>query len=304
MQSSFPRILTVSASLLATGAIAFFAGRWSAAGGGASATQAASVPASDSHGGAGSRMITGQEAAVADEAKAAVPADIQRLLGSDSSFDRMKGAILLAETLTPQTMAAALEQFQRLPDQADKAMGVQMLLTRWAEIDPQGALRYCESKQGGDGMISSANVYAAWARKDFNAALASARGVADVQKRKQALQGVMMAMAVKDPQGALQLAKTLPPGDVNEWTSSMIFSMWVSKDPQAASQAVLQLPPGQDRENTLRNMAYACRPPRCATATASSSRLSASGPRTTPWAPRPSSTARPTSGSRTRWPQW
>jgi hypothetical protein len=125
-----------------------------------------------------------------------------------------------------------------MPEGSARELAAQLLVARWVDTDPEGALQFASQNREFD--YVAADVFQQLAASDSSGALARAQGIADQNVRYQALKGVLGQMADQDPAGAIKLAATLGQFANNEPLSQAIYRQWSAADPQAAAAAAAQ----------------------------------------------------------------
>jgi len=157
----------------------------------------------------------------------------------------------LIENLDPKDVRPVIDAIQHLPSQRERNTFTSMLIARWAEGDPQGALSYAQTEDVAKNGGLVAEVVGTWAEHDSAAAMAWVTQTPPGQERNGALQSLVSALVEKDRQGALSFVQALPAADQTAALYSPIFSGWASADPVTAGQRALQLPAGPIRDMAL-----------------------------------------------------
>ena len=157
----------------------------------------------------------------------------------------------LSDSIDQHNARAILAFVETLRDN-EKSMVLPIVISRWAELDPQAAVAYAQNLPVGsfrNRALTSA--ISGWAEHDTAAAMAWVDQMPPGQQREQAMQTIVSALADKDPKAALTfLAK--PPTESQ--TSNLywpIFSRWTMTDPLAAAQQAPQMPAGTNRDTAL-----------------------------------------------------
>jgi hypothetical protein len=114
----------------------------------------------------------------------------------------------LIENLDPKDVRPVIDAIQHLPSQRERNTFVSMLITRWAEGDPRGALDYAQTEDAAKNGGLVAEVIATWAEHDSAAAMAWVTQTPPGSERNGALQSLVSALVEKDPQGALSFASS------------------------------------------------------------------------------------------------
>jgi hypothetical protein len=172
---------------------------------------------------------------------AAAPATrktLDQIMKGRVSSNRTKELEDFASNITPSDIGAALKELHKMPEGNARSLAEKLLVARWAETDPEGAIKFATENHDFDYITS--DVFQQLAADDMQGALARAQAITDPNARYQALRGVLSYMADQDPLGALRLANTLGNFPNNEPLSQAIYRQWSAVDPQAAAaQAAL-----------------------------------------------------------------
>ena len=157
----------------------------------------------------------------------------------------------LIENLDPKDVRPVIDAIQHLPNPRERNTFMSMLITRWAEGDPRGALDYAQTENAAEKGWLVGEVVGTWAEHDSAAAMAWVTQTPPGSERNGALQSLVSALVEKDPRGALSFLQALPAADQTAALYSPIFSGWGSADPVTAGQVALQLPSGPIRDMAL-----------------------------------------------------
>jgi len=131
-------------------------------------------------------------------------------------------------------------------------MARNLLVTRWAEADPDGMLAYIEAQPSQEQWGLRSALYEAWARDNAEAAFASARNLTHRREQQNAMQTIIRTVADGDPRRAIELAGEMEDhGHRNDWVYQNIFSAWANDDPAAARQAALAMEDGREKVRAL-----------------------------------------------------
>jgi hypothetical protein len=173
---------------------------------------------------------------------AAAPATrktLDQIMKGRVSSNRTKELEDFASNIAPSDIGSALKELHKMPEGSARALAEKLLVARWAETDPEGAIKFATENHDFDYITS--DVFQQLAADDMQGALARAQAMTDPNARYQALRGVLSYMADQDPLGALRLANTLGNFPNNEPLSQVIYRQWSAVDPQAAAaQAALE----------------------------------------------------------------
>jgi len=157
-----------------------------------------------------------------------------RSLEGMSSFERMGALYLKLKTAQSADIAPLMEEY--MSDNRKDWHIVNMLGTRWAELDPEGMFRYIDS-EGSDNISLYNTLYSTWTMKDPAAALQSISGLrANVKKHAAAT--IAISMLETSPNEALQIMKEyLGTGHSTQWQYQQFFTKWAEYDLDAAMAA-------------------------------------------------------------------
>jgi hypothetical protein len=134
--------------------------------------------------------------------------------------------------------ADALKQLRKIHGSGERDLASRLLIARWAQTDPEGALSFASSNRGFEYVAE--DVFQADAAQDVQAALDRAKAITNNDMRYSALRGVLSFIADTDPAAALALARSLGDFPGNEPLTSAIYRQWAAQDPQAAALAAMQ----------------------------------------------------------------
>jgi hypothetical protein len=135
--------------------------------------------------------------------------------------------------------AEALKRASKLPEGNERELTSRLLVARWVELDPDGALAFAAQNRPFQSLAS--DVFQQLATTDLQGALARAQTIADPGLRYMALRGSLTAMAAQDPAGAAQLAATFGRGAAGQDSlSQVLYRQWATVDPAAAAASAMQ----------------------------------------------------------------
>lgn len=162
----------------------------------------------------------------------------------------------LIDALDPKSVRPVMDAVQKLPNQREKNTFLSMLISRWAEADPQVALAYAQTKgTGAEDSWLVRDVVTSWAENDSAAATTWVTQLPPGQERKRALQSLVSVLAEEDPQGALNFLQSLPESGQGQMLYAPVFSRLASTDPVTAGQRASQFPAGSTRDMALQLVA-------------------------------------------------
>ena len=163
----------------------------------------------------------------------ALKKSLDAILGDRDAQHRMSNLEAFINALKSTEYADALKRIRKIPGNNDRELASRLLISRWVQSDPDGALQFAASNRGYEYVAD--DVFQRAATTDLQSALERAKALPDPNLRYMALRGVLSFMAGSDPVGALQLAPTLGEFRGNEPLSSVIYRQWAANDPQAAA---------------------------------------------------------------------
>ena len=177
------------------------------------------------------------------KSSAASAKSLDAILAERDARHRMGSLEAFINGLQPGEYADALKRIRRIPGNNDRELASRLLISRWVQSDPDGALQFAASNRGyeyvADGVFQQA------ASTDLQSALDRAKALPSADLRYMALRGVVSSLADSDPVGALRLAQTLGDYPGNEPLSSVVYRQWAANDPEAAAfQAAQDNPAG------------------------------------------------------------
>ena len=163
---------------------------------------------------------------------------LDAILADRDARHRMSNLEAFINGLQPGEYADALKRIRRIPGNNDRELASRLLISRWVQSDPDGALQFAASNRGYEYMADA--VFQQAATSDVQSALDRAKALPNADLRYMALRGVLSFMADTDPAGALRLAATLGDYRGNEPLSSVVYRQWAANDPQAAALQAAQ----------------------------------------------------------------
>jgi len=172
------------------------------------------------------------------ESSAALKKSLDAILGDRDPQHRLSNLEAFINGLQPTEYADALKRIRKIPGNNDRELASRLLISRWVQNDPDGALQFAASNRGYEYLAD--DVFERAATTDLQSALERAKALPDPNLRYMALRGVLSFMAGSDPLGALQLAPTLGEFRGNEPLSAVIYRQWAASDPQAAAMQASQ----------------------------------------------------------------
>ena len=170
---------------------------------------------------------------------------VDEALREPGQLARMQSLIDLYANMSPDELMAAAEGLENLP-MGDRIMASILLFSRWAEVDPQGALAYSNT-MGMGGMFAKPTILRSWASVDpVNAAKYFSENPSDFAMMgggrgpgggDNAAALIAREWAKLDPDAALAWANTLSGDDKSQALVSVVGEMASSDPSRAAAMA-------------------------------------------------------------------
>jgi hypothetical protein len=143
-------------------------------------------------------------------------ARLPQVVPGESEYQRQEKLFSFARTLSPSDIPAALHDALYLPV-AQRNLALKVLLGRWAEIDPAGAMNYTmEVPASAEPDQLRSTALATWAAKDFDSALAWTLSQKPGYLRDSCLTTLACSLVEIDAQRALDFVRTHADPD-NQW---------------------------------------------------------------------------------------
>jgi hypothetical protein len=158
---------------------------------------------------------------------------------------RERAIAAMAEGMTIEELRDGLQRLEKIHVR-ERARIRTVLLARWGQLDPEGAIEYAASLPNiADRSPAVCVVIGRWVGKDPRAAeawvVALARGAVKID----ALTALVEGLAVNEPHRALQLARDITPRfGVSRYGNLVpaLFDKWIDDDPASAADAAAKLP--------------------------------------------------------------
>ena len=152
---------------------------------------------------------------------------------------------------------AAIAYVAQLPAGAKKNLTLHSMVSTLAEKDPDKAITLIEQLPAGDQNNALCNIGRSWGRFDPKAALDWANQQSDPEVKSSILRGVIPAMAVKDPKGALELAQSFRSdgSGIRDGVISEVLYKLSESDPKGAVGYAMNLLSNKGaRDNTINTL--------------------------------------------------
>lgn len=200
---------------------------------------------------------------------------LKKLLSQEDSIVRMTGMVSLLELLNdPADLKAALEAINL---RGDRGFGrgarfteYSMVLEKWAQLDPKGAIAFTEGKSREERWLGTSTVLRTWTRTDPAAAIAWAKaagadaGVAGDQngdrggfgeRGPSALSTVISQLAHSDLDRALTVAAGEKFDGRSRAVDTIASELLAQRGPDAARKLVDDMPAGSLRDGLVSQIA-------------------------------------------------
>ena len=205
--------------------------------------------------GAGSNLIT--------EAKKLmrsgdVSEAMKMILNSPGSIGRMEALLDFVKELDSDEVELALAEVRGMGRGGDMFMSMSLLMSRYAEIDPEKALEFVGKSSGMERGMGTSSILRSWASKDPKAAADHIsknmlkEGGDDWTMRRTAA-SVASEWAKQDTNAALAWANGLPDGVKGDALSNIIEQI-TTEDPLKAAEVAMGFE-GEQQERSLRTIA-------------------------------------------------
>ena len=181
-----------------------------------------------------------------------------RALNTDSINDRFALMIEHVRKLDVRETIAALRKLDNAPDEPEARISRQVLVTHFAEKDPETALTYVDTLGGDEFVQQKINAMSTWASRDGKAAAAHFEsrslqsGLVDDDDARTAA-AIANEWAHSDPVAAWEWAASLPE-EVRDQAVRRVAAQLASIDSSAAMRAVNELP-AEDRGAAMGSLA-------------------------------------------------
>ena len=161
------------------------------------------------------------------------------------------------ESMEAVDVLAYLQSLRHRPGTSDGLIAQQLLLARYAELDPKTALSYVDSLKGFQHDMGQQTVLSAWAVKDPVEAAQYFDAIAedmDAFDASQAAAGTLAAeWARQDPDSALEWADSLP-DELRGEAFGRIMAQMSHDDLDEATELLSAIEPGDERTGMLQTL--------------------------------------------------
>lgn len=178
-------------------------------------------------------------------------ARLHDILSIDQRAKRERAILSVADGMSVSEIRDALDRLDEIKLR-ERGRVRKLLLARWGELDPEGAISYAMGRQDlGERTEFVSAVLAGWCEKDVKSAEGWIVALPTGPLKREAMEALVKALAVSDPRHALQLAqdpKNVPfqsygiSSDSGSPLVHALFDKWLDDDPKAAAEAAIALP--------------------------------------------------------------
>ena len=178
---------------------------------------------------------------------------IAERLASGNPVVRMQAFAELLKNPTEDNIASAKEAYDKLPEGPSRFSELRLLTFSWAQVNPEGAIKWVKSLDGFEQRIGTGSIMDSWARNNSDEAIAWARENFDGGEGSENpyFVGIISGMAENNLVGATDLMSELPYGRVRGRAASILFEQTWKKGEDVSMQWAENLP-----EGSLQNFAY------------------------------------------------
>ncbi|MFP6872231.1 MAG: hypothetical protein VCA55_01875 [Verrucomicrobiales bacterium] len=183
---------------------------------------------------------------------------LKEILNAPGQMERMEALLRLVKGLDAKGVEIALAEVRGMGRGMDQFMSTNLLMARYAEIDPEKALKFAAESSGFERMMGTTSILRTWAAKDPRAAgeylvgTVLDSGVDDWQMRRSAA-SIASEWVRQDPDGALSWAKSLPE-EVRGEALNNVVQHFTAENPLKAAEIAMGLE-GESQQRALRSIA-------------------------------------------------
>jgi hypothetical protein len=170
------------------------------------------------------------------------------------AFDQIGALYARLKDFTPSEFPQLMQELGSFSGSAMNWQVRSMIVTRWAQVDPQGMLAYAQQEKGTLSWSLYSSLFSAWSKQDPQAAYAAAMNLDTPRSQQAAVQAVINTMAETQPQRAIEMAEEYFGGEIGSrgrWIYQSIYRNWAQQDGPAARQSALNLEDGIAKTSAL-----------------------------------------------------
>ena len=176
--------------------------------------------------------------------------DVLTRIESSNPVVRMQAFAELLQGGDAQSIQTAIEAYNKLPGGPSRFSELRMLAFSWAQIDPEGAMKWASEQGRMEKYIGSGAVMDSWSRSDPEGAIAWAKENFDGEDNPYFI-GIISGMSETDMVGATELMTSMPFGRSRGRAASVLLERtWLQGEDMAMNWAE-NLPDG-----SLQNFAF------------------------------------------------
>ena len=179
-----------------------------------------------------------------------VGGDVFERIQSSNPVIRMQAFAELLANPDQGSIETAIEAYGKLPEGPGRFSELRMLAFSWAQVDPEGAMKWTQEQGRMEKYIGSGAVMDSWSRSDPQGAIAWAKENFDGEDNPYFI-GIVSGMSETDMVGATELMTTMPYGRSRGRAASLLLERSWTQGEEVAMNWAENLP-----EGSLQNFAY------------------------------------------------
>jgi hypothetical protein len=177
-------------------------------------------------------------------------ADLVNRIQSSNPVIRMQAFAELLANPSQESIEAALEAYKKLPEGPSRFSELRMIAFSWAQVDPEGAMKWTQEQGRMEKYIGSGAVMDSWSRSDPEGAIAWAKENFEGEDNPYFI-GIVSGMSETDMAGATELMTTMPYGRSRGRAASLLLERSWTQGEEVAMNWAENLP-----EGSLQKFAY------------------------------------------------
>lgn len=176
--------------------------------------------------------------------------DLLKRIESSNPVVRMQAFAELLANPDQESIESAIEAYEKLPGGPARFSELRMLAFSWAQVDPEGAMKWTQEQGRMEKYIGSGAVMDSWSRSDPEGAIAWAKENFDGEDNPYFI-GIISGMSESDMLGATELMTSMPYGRSRGRAASILLEKSWTEGEDVAMQWAGDLPDG-----SLKSYAY------------------------------------------------
>ena len=176
--------------------------------------------------------------------------DLSGRIQSSNPVIRMQAFAELLANPSQESIEAALEAYKKLPEGPSRFSELRMIAFSWAQVDPEGAMKWTQEQGRMEKYIGSGAVMDSWSRSDPEGAIAWAKENFEGEDNPYFI-GIVSGMSETDMAGATELMTTMPYGRSRGRAASLLLERTWTQGEEVAMNWAENLP-----EGSLQKFAY------------------------------------------------